>query len=238
MKTRLGIIGGMGPKATVVFFNNIVDHTVAASDADHIDMVILNNTKIPDRTAGILSGNTKPVFDELLSSVRQLESLGVDSITMLCNTAYYFVQELQQATKIPIISIIEETVKHIKERATLEHKGKEVVVGVLATDGTVKTGTYRQMLEQYGLRYIFPDKELQAKVMHVIYDQVKKTSKGDIDDFNHLVEEMERLGCDYIILGCTDLSWFSANYTLSSRCVDALGVLTRVCIERSGKEYK
>jgi aspartate racemase len=238
MSVRLGIIGGMGPKATVVFFNNIVDHTIASSDADHVDMVILNNTKIPDRTAGILCGNTKPVIDELRSSVRQLALLEVDYITILCNTAYYFIKELQQETKIPIISIIEEAVKHIKERSQVECKGKDVVVGVLATDGTVRTGTYRKMLEQYGLRYIFPDKELQAKVMSVIYGQVKKTSKGDINDFNYLVGEMEKLGCDYIILGCTDLSWFSANYAISPRCVDALGVLKRVCIELSGKAYK
>ena len=237
MSNRLGIIGGMGPKATAVFFNQIVDHTVAASDAEHIDMVILNNTKIPDRTAAILSGNLQPVFDELHSSIRQLESLGVHNIAIPCNTACFFADKLQQAANVPIINIVEETAKYIKELSSKDGKGK-VVVGVLATDGTIMSGTYQRALERYGLHYVSPAKELQTKVMDLIYNQIKKTGKGSLSDFNHLVEEMMKLGCDYIVLGCTELSWVAANYAVSSCCVDALAVLTQVCIKRSGKAYK
>ena len=237
MNKRLGIIGGMGPKATAVFFNQIVDHTVAASDAEHIDMVILNNTKIPDRTAAILSGNHQPVLDELLSSVRQLESLGVDHIAIPCNTACFFADKLQQATNVPIINIVEETVKYIKELPQEDDRGK-VVVGVLATDGTIYSGTYLQALEHHGLECIIPQKEIQVKVVDLIYNQVKKTGRGNLHDFEYLVGEMVKSGCDYVVLGCTELSWFAANYTLPSCCIDALGVLTKVCIERSGKGYK
>jgi len=237
MSATLGIIGGMGPKATAVFFNQIVDRTIAASDAEHIDIAILNNTKIPDRTEAIKKGNHKPVLDELLLSVRQLEYMGVKNIAIPCNTACYFINELRKITKIPIISIVEETAKYIKGLSDRRDTNEGVVVGVLATDGTISTNTYHKALSYYGLHCITPNMDLQAKVMELIYGQVKKTGKGCFSDFNNVVEEMEQSGCDYIILGCTDLSWFTANGTLSPRCIDALEILTKVCIERSGKEY-
>ena len=235
MSNKLGIIGGMGPKATAVFFNRMVDHTVAASDAEHIEMVLLNNTKIPDRTAAILSGNHKPVLDELLTSVRQLEWLNVNHIAIPCNTACFFVDALQRSTKIPIISIVEETVKELSNKEDISNASP---IGILATDGTINAGVYHKVLERYGLLPIIPEKEFQVKVIDLIYNQVKKTGRGNINDFNYIVDYMEKLGCGYIILRCTELSWFAANYTLSPRCIDALEVLTKVCIERSGKEYK
>jgi len=90
----------------------------------------------------------------------------------------------------------------------------------------------------YGFRFIDHYRLHKDVNKLIIYNQIKKTGKGSLSDFNHLVEEMMKLGCDYIVLGCTELSWVAANYAVSSCCVDALAVLTQVCIKRSGKAYK
>jgi len=232
---RLGILGGMGPKATSIFFDNIVNKTVAESDNEHIDIVILNNTKIPDRTQAIESGDYKALLDELLASIKQLELLGVDNIAIPCNTTCYFIDELRKHTSVNIINIVEETVKYI---SNISPK-KNIRVGILATDGTVKAGTYRTALTKHNMECVQPNIGLQDKVMDIIYNQVKKTGAGNIDDFNCIIDSMKNDDdCDYIILGCTELSYFAKSHLLPDCCVNSLEVLTKVSIEKTGKKYK
>ncbi|WP_127530190.1 aspartate/glutamate racemase family protein [Paenibacillus kobensis] len=234
MSKKLGIIGGMGPKATSIFFSNIINKTVATNDREHLEMIILNDTKIPDRTAAIEGGEYQPLLNQLISDVRILESLKVDNIAMPCNTSCFFIEELQSQTNIPIINMVEETAKHI---ANISEK-QNVTVGILATNGTIKSQLYTNALQKYGIKCIEPDDVLQDHVMNLIYNQIKKNGHGNISDFNYVLDRMIKYGCNYVILGCTELSYFNHNYFISDYCIDALEVLTKVSIELSNKEYK
>ena len=104
---KLGIIGGMGPEATSFFYARITGRTKAASDQEHLDIVILSHASMPDRTHAILTGDKSAVLEAAMQDIRALEMLGVENIAIPCNTFHYFLEDLQKETKIPIINMLE-----------------------------------------------------------------------------------------------------------------------------------
>ena len=134
---RLGILGGMGPQATQVFYQRILDKTDAARDQEHLPTLIWSDTGMPDRTEAILSGQTEPVYRRLLADARLLEREGCTVLAIPCNTSHYFVDRIQQEIGIPILHMIRETAR------TLVAQGKRRPA-ILATDGTIRTGLYQK----------------------------------------------------------------------------------------------
>jgi aspartate racemase len=112
MSKILGIIGGMGPLATVNLFNKIVINTDAQNDQEHIHMLVDNNINIPDRTAFLLGTGEDPT-EELIKSAVRLEKAGADFLIMPCNTAHHFYEVIKEKINIDFLNMIEETVKFI-----------------------------------------------------------------------------------------------------------------------------
>ena len=148
-KGKLGVIGGMGPQATLQFCQRIIDLTAARSDQEHLPMLILNDTEMPDRTAALLSGDLAPVRDRLLADARTLEGWGATAIAVTCNTAHAFLPALEGELTVPIVNMVTETAK------VLEGLGCRRV-GILATDGTLRTGLYHKALEERGIEPVSP----------------------------------------------------------------------------------
>ena len=121
MKKTIGILGGMGPLATADLFRKITLLTDASCDNDHIRVYIDSNARIPDRTAAILSGGTNPV-PEMTSALRHLEACGADCIIMPCNTAHYFLPQLQAKTETPFLSMLAATAQDA-HGGVLDHGG-------------------------------------------------------------------------------------------------------------------
>lgn len=230
---RLGIIGGMGPKATSVFFDKIIENTVANSDQEHIDILILNHATLPDRTTVIMEEKSEHFLQAIKKDFELLEKTEVSNIAIPCNTSHYFYEEMQKMTSIPIIHMVRETVKEI--HATFGEGSK---IGLLATNGTVNSGIYEKEASKYGLNIFTPDKAMQEDVMNIIYN-IKADIGSDQNRFeaivHHLVKEE---GCRCVILACTELSCISINKETSRHTVDAMGILVEKAIERSGKEVK
>lgn len=134
MKKTIGIIGGMGPMATIDLYRKIIEVTPANSDNDHIHVVIDSNTLIPDRTAYILGKGEDPAM-EMIRTAISLENMGADFLIMACNTAYYYYDRIIPFIKIPMLNMIDETVKEIA-------KLKMNTVGLLATDGVLASKVY------------------------------------------------------------------------------------------------
>ena len=146
----IGILGGMGPLATVDLYRKIVLLTKADCDNAHLRVYIDGNAQIPDRTAAILSGGADPV-PEMLSALRHLEACGADCIIMPCNTAHYFLPRLQRETAIPFISMPAETAR----ACARQYPGKTACI--LATRGTLASGLYNAALESEGVSYLLPE---------------------------------------------------------------------------------
>ena len=116
---RLGILGGMGPQATQVFYQRILDRTDAARDQEHLPALILSDTAMPDRTAAILGGNAEECYRRLLADARELERCGCTALAIPCNTSHYFADRLQGALHIPLIHMIREAVSALCARYPL-----------------------------------------------------------------------------------------------------------------------
>jgi len=228
----IGVLGGMGPLATQLFYGMIIANTASAKDQDHIDMIILNHASMPDRTEALLSGNTQPLYSKLLEDCIFLEKSGVSHIAIPCNTAHFFIDRLKTEVKVPIINMIHEAVKKLKET-----KGEGTKIGILATDGTVKLGIYQAEMEKEGLIPITPSEQSQKLVMKIIYDGIKNGGEIDTKDFEKIEREMIDKGCEYIVMGCTELSCFMDMYNLSQDFyIDAMKILALKVIDAAGKK--
>ena len=224
---KLGVLGGMGPQATQVFYQFVLDRTDAAGDQEHLPAVILSDTGIPDRTAAILSGDTEGVYRRLLEDARLLEGCGCTAIAIPCNTSHYFADALQGEIGVPIVHMLRETA------AMLSAQGKKRP-GILATDGTIQTGLYQKECAAFGMEAVSPDPDTQKLVMSVIYDEIKRGEKGSRDKFAKIDRAIRRMGCDCAVLACTELSVFSTYHPLPPFYADAMMVLAERAVERCG----
>lgn len=227
MKT-IGIIGGMGPLATVHLYERIVLRTKALRDQDHIRVLIDSNTNIPDRTKAIIDGGEDPTV-ELIKSAKLLENGGADFLIMPCNTAHYFVDKIQASVHIPFVNMVQETVKY-----TMDEYGKDALVGILATDGTIKSKIYENYYSNIGIKTVVPQKS-QESVMKFIYDVIKKGNYNEGTDLLfEAVEELKQLGATAFLLGCTELSSAQYLYKFEGSFINPIEILTEKSIEFAG----
>lgn len=226
-KGKLGVIGGMGPQATIQFCQRIVDLTAACSDQEHLPMLVLNDTQMPDRTAALLSGDRTGVEQRLLVDARLLEEWGATAIAVTCNTAHAFLPEVQKELKTPVIHMVEETAQALKALGC----GR---AGILGTDGTLQTGLYHAALEKRGIQALSPSSAAQKEIMGLIYDEIKGGLPGSEERFAPADRELRSRGCERIILACTELSTYRDWHRLDGFYVDAMDVLARRCVEVCG----
>ena len=215
----LGILGGLGPMSTAYFYEMITEHTLAKCDQDHIDIVISSAATTPDRTSFIIGESSESPLNRMISDAKKLVDFGCDVIAIPCNTAHYFYDGLQEQISVPIINIIRETVKYCSALKTKK-------IGIMATDGTISTNTYQKIASEYGIECMIPSYDNQKKVMDVIYKCVKQGKKADMSAFNEVSLELRSLGCERVILGCTELSLVKKQEKLGAYFIDALEVLT------------
>lgn len=227
---KLGVIGGLGPKASSYFYDLIIDNTLAKSDQDHIDAIYLNHASMPDRTEAILSGNVEHLKELLIKDAQLLEGVGCSHIAIPCNTSHYFWKDIQDSVDITVINMIEEVINYIR----ILNGGTIDKIGVLATNGTVRTGIYDKEAERNDIEVVYPNQEHQNKVMEVIYDGVKSGKSVKITELDEVINDLKSQNCDAVVLGCTELSvLFKGDH--DPYIIDALYPLARKSIELSGK---
>ena len=230
----LGILGGLGPLATVYFMDLIVKLTDADKDQDHISMVVFNHAAIPDRTDFILDSTKPNPLPMMIEDAKKLEKSGVDYVVMPCNTAHFFYEQIQRNISIPMLNIIEETVRYAVENIPGIRK-----LGILATKGTITAGAYQQMCEKYGIDWAVPNLADEQSLMNIIYNQVKAGKEVNINEFVRIINNMKADGCDAVVLGCTELSVINKDFALSrADVIDSLEVLAKKSITLCGKKVK
>lgn len=196
-KKVLGIIGGVGPMATVDFYKKVVEMTDASCDQEHIHVLIDGNSQVPDRTASILAGDERPL-PYLIDSARRLEAAGADLLVVTCNAAHFFFDKLEAACSVPLLNMV---VLAAREAARLGFR----CTGLLAVDGTLCAGVYDRVFQEQGLRLVHPDDFGQRLVMHLIYDEVKAGAPVHPEALYPTLDDMSERGAECFILGCTEL---------------------------------
>lgn len=232
-KKAIGVIGGMGPLATQLFYKMVIEKTDAHTDQEHINMVILNHATMPDRTDAILNDKLDDLMHRLDDDAAVLEKFGADYIVIPCNTCHVLMDHLQSVTHIPIINMIKETINKI-----VAIHGKGARVGIMATDGTIKWGLYQKECEAKGLIPVIPNEDNQKLVMKIIYDGVKNGCPVDYADFETIEKQFHEDKCDCVILACTELSCFKEDYNLSDYYVDAMEAMAEAAILLCDKELR
>jgi aspartate racemase len=224
----IGILGGMGPEATNRLCALITAATPALRDQDHIPVITYNNPRIPDRVAGVYGGGRSPV-PELTRTARVLEDAGADLIVMPCNLAHFFVGEIQGAVRVPVLDIIEETVRFVVGRHPLCRGA-----GLLASTPTIRCGLYENSFRRHGVRVIAPsDEDQERKVMGAIYgsEGIKSGRKeGPRALLKDAAHGLAAAGADVIIAGCTEVPLVLSQADVSVPLVDPLEVVAGVAV--------
>lgn len=234
-ENMLGVIGGMGPMASQLFYKMVTERTAAEKDQDHLNMLILSDAGMPDRTAAILSGDEEAVEvvrRRLLQDAGLLAKNGCKAVAITCNTAHYFADMIAPELSIPIIHMIRETAAETAKSCRGER------AGILATDGTIRTGLYQKALEAAGVQPYTPKSETQEKVMYEIYDCVKSGRPADMKIWAEIETELLEAGCRKALLACTELSCIRDQEGLSSFYIDPMQVLAVRALQFMGKEQK
>lgn len=199
MSKTLGILGGLGPAASVYFYRLITEHTRAVKDQDHLNIVLFSGADIPDRSEFILGKSDRSPLPLMKEDIRKLVSVGAEVIAVPCNTAHYFYDELEASSPVPVINIIRETVALAKANGAKK-------VGVLATSGTIRAGAYQKICADVSLDCAAPSPENEAALMEIIYGSIKQALPPDTAAFLRIADSLRADGCDVILLGCTELS--------------------------------
>ena len=227
MKKTIGIIGGMGPLATCDLMRKIIENTDSQRDQDHIRIFVDNNTNIPDRTANILYGGADP-RPAMAESASKLQAMGADFLIMPCNTAHYFIKDVQAIVDMPILDMQKETA------AVLQKQGISCAA-VLATDGTVQSGLYDRALKEAGITPVYPDETEQKLVMSLIYDSVKAGRDfTELNPIERMIARLQKQGAQGLILGCTELPIAFAPWETAIPTFDPTLILARAAITCAG----
>ncbi|MES2349599.1 MAG: amino acid racemase, partial [Pseudomonadota bacterium] len=231
---KLGIVGGVGPAATVDFMEKIISNTAARRDQDHVKLIVEHNPQIPDRTANLIGEGEDPTL-AIYAACKRLEANQADLIAIPCNTAHAYIERIRGQVEVPIINMLQETVSHISR-----HHAGERIVGLLATDGTVGSRVYHEAAAGAPFELLVPDNAHQALVMRAIYGKYGvKAGYLEGQCRQDLIQALEHLldaGASVVILGCTELPLLlqeNSAFQLGDRSVallDPTAILARRCV--------
>jgi len=206
MNKKLGILGGMGPQATIHLYDLIFKNTPATSDQDHLQIFIVSDPTIPDRTEAILSENYNPIIEQLGKNVQKLEQMGAEFILIPCNTAHFFVPMIKPQVNVPILNMITITGEWITDR--IQYQDQLTKIGLLSTKGTINSNIYPKFLKIFNFQLVTPSSTIQNEIMNIIYDGIKKSGPSPRlkEKFLELLQIFRKdHGVDWVILGCTEL---------------------------------
>lgn len=200
MKT-VGIIGGLGPESTSKFYLEIITACLNQGEQQH-PPVLIYSVPLPlglEKECITKAQNEEKCIPFLVDAAKTLEKGGADFLVMPCNSLHVFIDEIRNSVKIPVLSIVEETVKFLKDQHIDE-------VGILATSITINRGLYQVKLNSHVIKEVLPDSQDQTKLGQIIYNLViGNYTEADKQTFDGMVDRLVEKGVESIILACTDL---------------------------------
>jgi aspartate racemase len=228
-RRTVGIVGGLGPVATCTLFAWIIRATPARCDQEHMHLIVNSDPSVPDRTAALVGGGESPVA-KLVASALLLQRAGARLLAMPCVTAHAFIEPVRDAVTVPLVSLVEETA-----RAVDAHHARSRCVGLLATDGTLRSGLFGCLGERRQL--LVPSADGQAEVMAAIYGPVGVKSVGANAEASRrmaaVAADLVRRGAEVIVAGCTEVPLALAADAVSVPLIDTLDVLARAVVREA-----
>jgi aspartate racemase len=219
----VGIIGGMGPEATVELMRRVIAATPADDDQDHIHLIVESNPKIPSRIAHLVQGNGADPKPELLRIARNLKAAGADALAMPCNTAHFYAAAIEEAVSIPLLDMVELTAARL---AVVRPNAR---VGLLASTAVHRTELYQRALQRRGAVAVRPHR--QDELMELIKD-IKRGKSGPPGAAMLFEIAGELAGrSDILLIACTELSVLPVPEVGAVPIIDSLDVLTQAIVD-------
>ncbi|MBY4677095.1 aspartate/glutamate racemase family protein [Marinobacterium arenosum] len=217
----VGIIGGMGPEATVDLMNRVIAATPAADDADHLRMIVDNNPKVPSRIKALIEKTGESPGPCMAEMGRRLQRYGADFLVIPCNTAHHYYQDVVDAVSIPVLNMVELTVDRVC--AEIPHIRR---AGVLASTAVLMVGLYHRFFAVRDVKTLFPQPYAQDELMALI----RKVKAGRHDAaalaaFKLAAENLKAQGAECLIIACTELSVVAAELKIGLPVYDASQLL-------------
>ena len=217
--------------ATVCFMKRIIEMTDAETDQEHLNMLVAHAPSIPDRTAYILDPTKDDPAPAIIEACKFLERAGVEEIAIPCVTAHFFKSRISKEVTVPVMDGVVVCADYLKEQGIRR-------VGILATDGTIRSGIVEKTLESREIDCVLPTPEKQKMVMDLIYQDVKSGRPVNRERFAEVARGLRQNGADVVLLGCTELSVAADEWLPEGKFVDLLSVLARACVMDFGKLKK
>ena len=223
----LGVLGGMGPLATVDFLKKLIEETPATRDQEHMPVIAYSVPQIPDRPAAIIAGGESPL-PHMLAGIEKLKAAGAEAIAIACNTAHYWYDELVRDGGLPILHIADAACNELARRGI-----KATRVGLIATKGTVAAGFFQQRLVRHGYECVLSNEREQDDWVLPAIGHVKRNELASAHTLAlKAAEALLARGATAIVLGCTEIP-LAIEHTPSNvgqACVDATRALARACV--------
>lgn len=217
----VGIIGGMGPEATVDLMRRVVAKTPARDDQDHIHLIVESNPKIPSRIAHLIEGTGADPTPELTRIAVNLQRAGAEALAIPCNTAHAYAHSIRRAVSIPLLDMIDLTVEQIAGSP------RNARVGLLASSAVIATELYAKAFSAHGIAVVPPAH--QEEVMSLI----KAVKRGDTGlqaqtALGRVALELAKQA-DVLLIGCSELSVIAGTVTVPF--VDSLDVQAEAIVK-------
>lgn len=225
IKKRIGILGGMGPEATVLLMMRIIQLTPAEDDSDHVPLIIDNNTQVPSRIKALIENNGADPGPVLQKMAKQLELNGAQALAMPCNTAHYYARKIEGAVRIPLLNMLELSAEQV---AT--HVEKPKVVGILGSPAVKKLGLFDKVFMRWNIGVIYPQN--QTLILNAIR-AIKSDSQDDQARliFRQACQELSDSGADILLVGCSEFSIISDAIPGPLKYIDTIDVLAQAVVD-------
>jgi aspartate racemase len=227
----IGILGGMGPAATLDFYGRLVSLRGADGDEDHPPCLLNSATQVPDRTDHIVGVGPDPT-PALVEGVMVLEAGGAEFIAIPCNTAHAYLKPMREAVGIPVLDMIAIAAAAVREKVPDARR-----VGVLATTGTLRTGLYDVRLRAVGCEPLHPDADEQRSVMEAIHS-IKGGRMGPDARLSAAALALADRGAQAIIMGCTEIPLGLDTATCPVPVIDATQFLAEITLSVALEELE
>lgn len=233
-RNMIGVLGGLGPWATEEFLRMVFEETEASCDQDYPDLLVMNRSSTPDRTAHILGKNPNSPGPAMARDAKILENAGCSAIVIPCNTSHEYYEEATADLQIPALHLIREVIAEGQKRGMKR-------LGILGTEGTRRVNLYGRTADAMGMEYRSTTEETQARISHLIYGCMKAGLPPEREILVDAFEELLAMGCDGVVLGCTELPIAYRMLGLEKEypmALDSLRILARRTVEESGCKLK
>lgn len=225
MKT-VGILGGMGPEATILLMQKILAAVPAQDDADHIPLIVHQNPQVPSRIKALIEGDGRDPMPVLMSMAQDLERAGAQALAMPCNTAHHYAVAVANASSLPFLNMIDLTARKLSETGA-------GTVGMLASPATRKVKVFDKVFKAHGLKPLWTEDE--NELLSIIREVKAGVGLDTLSPrLGRIAAKMTAGGADHLLVACTELSLMTHALPAVTPHTDSLDCLVEAIVDFAG----